>query len=118
MNASPRNRERGSGSALTVALIGGVMAIALLAVPLYMGLATRQAVAGSADAAALAAADIAAGILPGYPCEAAETVASANDTALVACEVDGLVVTVEVSRAILGVPVSARATAGPPPAND
>lgn len=107
--------DDGSGTVLTVALTGGMVALTGLALPLYMGLATRQAVAGAADAAALAAADTASGRLPGYPYEAAGRAASANGASLDSCAVDGLVVTVVVSRSILGIPVSARATAGPPP---
>lgn len=86
-----------------------------LALPLYMGYAVRQAVAGAADAAALAAADTASGILPGYPCDAAAATVAANGSGLASCEVDGLVATVTATRYLLGFAVSARATAGPPP---
>jgi secretion/DNA translocation related TadE-like protein len=107
-------RDRGSGSVLAVALIAAVVALTALALPLYMGLATRQAVAAAADAAALAAADVASGLQPGYPCTAAERAATANRTSLAACAVDGLIATVTVSRSILGTAVVATATAGPP----
>lgn len=107
--------ERGSGTILAVAIVGGVVAVTGLALPLYMGYAVRQAVAGAADAAALAAADTASGLLPGYPCDAAAVVAAANGSGLASCEVDGLVATVTATRYLLGFAVSARATAGPPP---
>ena len=107
--------DRGAGSVVTVGLIGGIVAVTALSIPLYIGLATRQALAGAADAAALAAADVAVGIGPGFPCEVAAGLAAATAAALADCEVDGLVVTVVVSRWILGIPVSARSTAGPPP---
>jgi secretion/DNA translocation related TadE-like protein len=106
--------ERGSGSVLAVGLIGAVVALVALALPLYIGLATRRAVAGAADAAALAAADVASGLEPGYPCAAADRVASANRAILASCAIDGLVVTVSVSRVILTVDVTSTATAGPP----
>lgn len=105
--------EAGSGSALVLAIAGGLVAAMALVLPLYSALAVRQAVAGAADAAALAAADTASGLIAGYPCEAAESVAGANGTSLTSCTVDGLVVTVSASRVILGFPVSATATAGP-----
>ena len=106
--------EFGAGSVLTVAILGALAALATLSLPLYMGFATRQAVAGAADAAALAAADIVSGLVSGYPCAAAARVAAANGASLVSCAVDGFVVTVVASRGILGVMVTAAATAGPP----
>ena len=107
--------EGGSGTVLAVALVGAVAALASLSVPLYMGLAVRQSVAAAADAAALAAADVAVGIVPGFPCEVAAGVAAANGASLRSCVADGLVMTVSASRGILGIPVSSYATAGPPP---
>ncbi len=100
---------------LAVAIVGGVVVIALVAIPLTTVLAQRAAVASAADAAALAAADTVVGVHPGFPCEVASTVASANGATVTSCEVDGLVVTVGVERSILGLVLSARATAGPPP---
>lgn len=107
--------DRGSGTILAVAITAGVVAVTGLALPLYMGYAVRQAVAGAADAAALAAADTASGLLPGYPCEAAAAAVAANGAGLASCDLDGLVVTVTATRSVLGFAVSARATAGPPP---
>lgn len=107
--------ETGAGSVLAVALVGAIAALASLTLPLYMGLAVRQSVSAAADAAALAAADVAAGIVPGYPCDAARAVAAANGAELGSCELDGLVATVSASRLILGIAVTSRATAGPPP---
>jgi secretion/DNA translocation related TadE-like protein len=103
-----------SGSVLAVALVGGVAALTGLSLPLYMGLATRQSVAAAADASALAAADVAVGIVPGYPCETAGQVAAANGAALGSCHLDGLVATVSATRWIIGIPVTSIATAGPP----
>lgn len=107
--------DRGSGTVLTIALVGSVVALTAMVVPLYSVLVLRQSVAAAADAAALAAADAAVGIAPGFPCEVAARVATANGAALAVCEVDGLVVTVVAGRSMLGLPVDAAATAGPPP---
>jgi secretion/DNA translocation related TadE-like protein len=87
--------------------------IALL-VPLFIGLALRASVEGTADASALAAADVASGIFPGSPCEVATTVARGNGASVTACDVDGLVVTVVVKVSFWGIPLVATATAGPP----
>jgi high-affinity K+ transport system ATPase subunit B len=79
-----------------------------------MVLVTRSSVAGAADAAALAAADTAVGLVAGVPCEQAALVANANHVDLDSCRADGLVLTVSVSRSILGFRVGAITTAGPP----
>jgi secretion/DNA translocation related TadE-like protein len=106
--------DRGSGSVLAVGLIAAIAVLTAVLVPLYSALATRSSVGVAADAAALAAADVAVGIAPGIPCETARRVVSAQGAALTSCAVDGLIVTVVASRRILGVDVVAAATAGPP----
>ena len=106
--------ERGAGSIIAVALIGAIVALTGLTLPLYSALVTRAAVAGAADAAALAAADVAVGIAPGFPCAAAAQVAAANGVIMHSCVVDGVVVTVSVRRWLLGIAVTGTATAGPP----
>ena len=78
-----------------------------------MAVAASRSVEAAADAAALAAADTAVGLVPGYPCERAAEIAEANGASLVACETDGLVITVAVGRTLLGFAVTAAATAGP-----
>jgi secretion/DNA translocation related TadE-like protein len=105
--------DDGAGSILTVAILGAAITLCMMLAPLYMGLAARQSVAGAADAGALAAADIAVGRVPGVPCEAASRVAAANGASIVSCDVDGLIVTVTARRTLLGIAVTATATAGP-----
>lgn len=107
--------DLGSGSVLAVAIVGAVAALASLAIPLSLALAVRHSVAAAADAAALAGADVLIGIEPGYACDAAARAASANGASLSSCEPDGLVITVTATRSVFGIPVVARATAGPPP---
>ena len=89
--------------------------LTVLALPLYIGLSARHSIAGAADAAALAAANVASGLFTGYPCDQAAAVAAANAAELIQCDVDGLVVTVGVSGTVLGISVTVAATAGPPP---
>jgi secretion/DNA translocation related TadE-like protein len=98
---------------LAIAIAAATVAVTAIALPLYLALATKQVAAGAADAAALAGADVAVGIVPGFPCESAASVASANGARLEACTVDGLVVSVVVSTTILGLSVRSAATAGP-----
>lgn len=93
--------------------MAAIAALTSLALPLYGALVVKQSVAAAADAAALAAADAASGVVAGYPCEVAARVARANAASVTACEVDGLIVTVSASRYLVGIPVTARATAGP-----
>ena len=106
--------EGGSGSLLGVAIVASALAAMTLLIPLYQGLGIRESVADAADAAALAAADVAAGIFPGAPCAVAASVATANRASLDACAVDGLVITVRTSAGFLGLTLTATATAGPP----
>jgi secretion/DNA translocation related TadE-like protein len=86
----------------------------LLIAPLYRALVVRAEMTGAADAAALAAADVARGIYPGVPCVIAESVAKANGALLDECQVDGVIVTVRVSAWVFVFSVTATATAGPP----
>lgn len=106
--------DAGSGSLLAVALAGSVAAVAMVTLPLYRGLSIRESVGRTADAAALAGADVAAGISPGIPCAVAGSVTAANGDLLAGCRVDGLVVSVTAQSTFLGIPLTSSATAGPP----
>ena len=105
--------ERGAGTVVALVLGLGITAVLLLAMPAFAALSARHAVTAAADAAALAAADTASGLVPGHPCDAADRVASANGTSVRSCTVDGLVATVVVSRSVLGFAFAESATAGP-----
>ena len=107
--------DDGAGSVLALGIIATLVMLVATALPLYAVLATRSAVAGSADAAALAAADARVGVTGGFPCDVAADVAVANGVALASCEVDGYIATVSVERSVLGFALAARATAGPAP---
>jgi len=115
----PRPGDEGSASlaAVSVLVVTAVLAVAALAGA--QALAERSRVAGAADASALAAADAAAGLVPGGvgPCALAESLARANAVQLDSCELDGPVATVVArgSSPLLGVAVRAASTAGPPP---
>ena len=108
------NREHGAASVLAVGVSACLLAAADATVAVSMSLAISQRADGAADSAALAAADVASGLKPGIPCDAARLVATANGSDLTGCLVDGMVVTVHVVVSSGVLPVSARATAGPP----
>jgi len=105
--------QRGAGSILAIGLLAAILACIALAIPLCSALIVRSRVVGAADASALAAADVAVGIVPGIPCAVAASLATANRARLQECQVDGVIVTVRVSTEIFGFPVAATATAGP-----
>lgn len=106
--------DRGAATVVTVGLMGAIVALTAMVLPLYSVLVVRQSVAAAADAAALAAADVAVGRAAGSPCEVAARVAAANGASITSCELDGLVATVTAARPVLVFAVTATATAGPP----
>lgn len=106
--------DRGAGSILAVALVATVLTTGTVLLPLYAVLSARSRTAAAADAAALAAADIAVGILPGTPCAAAAKIATVNGANLTDCQLDGVIVTVRVQLHVFGFGVESAATAGPP----
>lgn len=110
----PVASEEGAGSVLVVGVIAAVMMLTLMFAPVIAAHVDSARAATAADAAALAAADTAVGIVPGVPCANAALTAAANGATLTTCRVEGLVVTVSVSRASGHVKATASATAGPP----
>jgi secretion/DNA translocation related TadE-like protein len=76
--------------------------------------AARQRAGIAADAAALAAADVAVGLIDGEPCSRAELVARANGAALADCAIAGPVAWVTAVVPYAGWQAEVRARAGPP----
>ena len=105
--------DTGSGSVLAVAIAATAAALTALMVCLVVALGVKHQVAADADSAALAAADVASGWAPGYPCVVARMSVERSGSALQACAVDGLFATVTASRLIWGVDFAATARAGP-----
>ncbi|TFB68632.1 hypothetical protein E3N85_05990 [Cryobacterium sp. Hz9] len=112
--AETRRSERGAGSILALAVLAATVLLTSLVVSVLALFADARSVANAADAAALAAADTASGAIAGFPCEAAEAVATLNETAVTQCTVIGLVASVSVRRRVHGIDISASARAGPP----
>ncbi|QKJ18778.1 helicase [Microbacterium hominis] len=104
-----------AGSSLSLGVVAATVALALAAMTAGSAALTARRVAGAADAAALAAADAASGAVGGVPCERAAELATLGGAALTACELDVLIATVSVTASFAGLPVTARARAGPPP---
>ena len=109
----PWRAERGSGSVLVVALVAATVAVTGMLLPVAGALVVRHRVAAAADSAALAAADTASGLVPGYPCEAASTAARLARATLADCALNGAVAVVAVSERYLVFDIVARARAGP-----
>jgi secretion/DNA translocation related TadE-like protein len=106
--------ERGSGSVLAVAVLACVLVMTAAVVPTSAALVVKQRVVAAADAAALATADTASGLVAGVPCDAGRRIAQRNGAALTACSVNGAIATVTASSSWLGLPITVSARAGPP----
>ncbi|GAB3397718.1 hypothetical protein GCM10027515_02230 [Schumannella luteola] len=104
-----------SGGIAGVGIVVVTAGIALAVVGLGAGLTERQRMIAAADAAALAAADTASGAVSGDPCTQAARLAGEHRAALADCRIEGAEATVEVRGDFAGIPLVARARAGPPP---
>lgn len=106
--------DRGSGSvlAITVMMLTVALSVAvIIAVAAFTHLYRMQ---GVADAAALAGADAARGIISADPCLIAADLASAQGVILQHCEQSGEVVTIRFHADVLMFRLAFSAQAGPP----
>lgn len=110
----PPPADRGSGSVLALTLAAIAVVLTTVVVGVAGAWAARQRAGVVADAAALAAADVAVGRAPGNPCESAGEVARANGGTVRACVVEGLVATVTAVVPYAGWEAASSARAGPP----
>jgi len=110
-----RAGDRGAGSVLVVAVASALLLTVAAFAPVSLVLSAKRVAGGAADAAALAAADAAIGLVAGPPCTRAAEVAAANGATLSACQADGAVVTVRVTVEVAGLAIASMATAGPSP---
>ena len=104
-----------AGAVLSVAIVGVAAAMTVGLASVGAAASFAQRLAGTADAAALAAADAAAGAVSGDPCDRADEIAGAAGAFVTACEVTDLVVTITVSAPFGQFTSLASARAGPPP---
>lgn len=105
--------ERGSGSAATLILVAGVMAVTSFLLLAGSALISLDRAQHTTDQAALEAADAASGRIPGYPCDRAERLAEKNHIIFGSCLVDGLVSRVTFQVTVLGFLIETKAKAGP-----
>lgn len=106
--------DRGSGAVLALGVLGAIMTVVLTLIPVTGAFVASQRVTNAADAAALAAADVASGAVPGVACQLATEAASLNGAVLDGCELSGAVALVSVSDSWWVFSLTARARAGPP----
>lgn len=106
--------DRGAASVLALGIVGAVVALTAMVVPAVNTFVASQRAVNAADAAALAAADVISGLLPGVACELAAHVAARNGAVLNSCKPQGAVVTVVVTVSSLGFELTGSARAGPP----
>ena len=115
----PQTADVDRGSA-TVVMVGVVTATVFLATALLAAAGSRVAVVrsqGAADAAAVAGAAAAVGLVRGEPCTAADRAARGNGAGVTSCDVADAVVRVRVGLHAGPFTVEAAALAGPPPAD-
>jgi len=103
-----------AGTILSVGIVGCAATLAVAFTTAGAAAVFSQRLAGAADAAALAAADAASGVVEGSPCERAGEIARAAGTELAACELDGVTATVTVAGTFGRFAATASARAGPP----
>ncbi|WP_236713589.1 Rv3654c family TadE-like protein [Rathayibacter tanaceti] len=108
------SEEAGSATVVAVGVIAGTVLVTAAVLAGCVVLVGHQRSIAAADASALAAADVASGLLPGEPCAAAGRVARAGGATLSRCELEGGVASVEVTVAVGPLPLAARSRAGPP----
>ncbi|AND17266.1 helicase [Rathayibacter tritici] len=109
--------DQGSAAVVAVGVVAGTILVTAAVLAGCGGVVGHQRAVAAADASALAAADVASGLLAGDPCGRAAEVARANSAELRLCTIDGGGASVEAAVAVepLSLTFTARSRAGPPP---
>ncbi|AZZ49441.1 helicase [Rathayibacter rathayi] len=109
--------DQGSAAVVAVGVVAGTILVTVAVLAGCSGVVGNQRAVAAADASALAAADVASGLLTGDPCRRAAEVAQANGAELRLCTLDGSVASVATAVAVdpLSLTFTARSRAGPPP---
>ncbi|WKK70823.1 helicase [Rathayibacter oskolensis] len=110
-----RSREEGSAAVAAISVVAATVLVTAAVLSGCGAVVAHQRAVAAADAAALAAADTASGLLPGEPCDEASRLATAGGAELTACALDGETASVEVAVAVGPLTLRARSRAGPPP---
>ena len=106
--------EGGSGAVLALALVAALATLLLLIAPLVQLSVLRASLSATADASALAAADVHRGLLSGDPCATARRLAATQGARLTRCEAEGESIRIELAVSWFGAEVTARSRAGAP----
>ena len=107
--------QRGSGVVVAVSLMAVAVLLGGVAVTTVDLLRAADRAQRVANLAALAASDVAIGVVSGRPCVVARDVARQQQMELDACEVTGSLATVSISLRRHGVTIQKRAAASPRP---
>ncbi|MDY0914900.1 Rv3654c family TadE-like protein [Rathayibacter festucae] len=110
-----RAGEDGSAAVVAVGVVAGTVLVTAAVLAGCGGVVGHQRAVAAADAAALAAADVGSGLLPGEPCGEAERVVRAMAATLAGCALEEGIATVEVVVAVGPLALPAHSRAGPPP---
>jgi secretion/DNA translocation related TadE-like protein len=101
-----------SGSVVAAGVITALLGASVTVTGAAATLVSAQALHGSADAAALAAADALLGFTSGDPCSQATEIAQMNDATMVSCSVERTSVVVRVASVSLGIRLESTSRAG------
>ena len=105
--------EDGSGTILAVAVIGLSIACLGITQTIALNLLMGARLNAVADSAALSADDALRGLVTGYPCEVAASIAKENMAILDECRIVGFEAFVKLHVQSMGIVLNASARAGP-----
>jgi len=106
--------ERGSATLVTLAATLGLVGIVTAVIAAGSLLLHAERAQRAVDLAALAASDVARGVVPGFPCDVARAILRESGFALVSCTIEEGRSRVVARGQVGGVEVRARAHAGVP----
>ncbi len=106
--------QRGSGTIMGLAIFATIALAGSLAITVTSGLNEARNVQVVANQAALAASDVARGVVSGHPCRTASSVVSGAGHRLHVCEVTDGKARIVVASQWWGLDIEKRAHAGPP----
>lgn len=110
---SSRVRDHGSGTVLSLAVIGLSIACLGVSQTIAINLLSEARLHAAAESAALSADDALRGLITGYPCEIAKEIAAENMVILDECRIVGFEAFVKLHVDSMGIVLNATARAGP-----
>jgi len=107
--------DAGAVTVVAATVVGVICSVTVVVAGAAGILIERHHLTGATDAAALAAADAAAGVVPGTPCDEAERIAEADRARILTCAVTGTDAEIEATSTVGPFVIRASARAGQPP---